>query len=56
MTGNNPHHRDAVISNLVVPSLGATGGDIVIDRWLVAEGDLVEASQPVLVATTVPPD
>lgn len=41
-----------MLSNIVIPSFGATGGDVLIDQWLVAEGDFVEAGQPILVAST----
>jgi 2-oxoisovalerate dehydrogenase E1 component len=41
-----------VIANLVVPNLGATGSDIVVEKWLLREGDFVQAGQPVVAITT----
>jgi 2-oxoisovalerate dehydrogenase E1 component len=41
-----------MISPIIVPSLDATGGDIVIDKWLAGEGDFVEAGRPLFAALT----
>jgi pyruvate dehydrogenase E1 component alpha subunit len=37
-----------VITPVVVPYVGATGGDVRVARWLAREGDRVEAGQPLL--------
>lgn len=41
-----------MIEPIVIPSVGATGGDIVIQEWLVAVGDSVEQGQTLLIAET----
>lgn len=41
-----------MISNIVMPDLGATGGDISLMQWLVQPGDTVRAGQPLFVAET----
>jgi pyruvate dehydrogenase E2 component (dihydrolipoamide acetyltransferase) len=41
-----------MIYNVVMPSLGATGGEIVIEEWLVAPGQYVEAGKPLCVVST----
>ena len=38
--------------SIVMPDLGATDAEIEIEQWLVAEGDYVEAGQPLFVAAT----
>jgi len=35
-----------------MPNLGATGGDVMLDEWLVKPGDAVKAGQPLFVVTT----
>jgi pyruvate/2-oxoglutarate dehydrogenase complex dihydrolipoamide acyltransferase (E2) component len=41
-----------VIFEVVIPNLGATGSDVVIDNWLVKPGDYVEAGKPLFVVST----
>lgn len=41
-----------MISEIVMPNLGATGGDVTLDDWLVKPGDAVKAGQPLFVVTT----
>jgi pyruvate dehydrogenase E2 component (dihydrolipoamide acetyltransferase) len=41
-----------MLSEVVMPSLGATGGDVVLEEWLVKEGDFVKAGSPLFVVTT----
>ncbi len=41
-----------MISEVVMPNLGATGGDVTLDDWLVKPGDAVKAGQPLFVVTT----
>lgn len=41
-----------MISEIIIPKLGATGGDVVIDQWLVRIGDFVTAGAPILTITT----
>jgi len=41
-----------LISEIVMPNLGATGGDVTLDDWLVKPGDAVKAGQPLFVVTT----
>ena len=41
-----------MISEIVMPNLGATGGDVTLDGWLVKPGDAVRAGQPLFVVTT----
>ena len=38
--------------SIVMPDLGATDTDIEIEEWLVSEGDVVEAGQPLFLAAT----
>lgn len=41
-----------MIFEVVIPNLGATGSDVVIDNWLVKPGDYVEAGRPLFVVST----
>jgi pyruvate dehydrogenase E2 component (dihydrolipoamide acetyltransferase) len=41
-----------MISKVVMPNLGATGTDIVLDDWLVQAGDYVRSGDPIFVVTT----
>jgi pyruvate dehydrogenase E2 component (dihydrolipoamide acetyltransferase) len=41
-----------MISEVIVPDLGATGGDVRLDEWLVHPGEHVTAGQPLFVVTT----
>jgi len=41
-----------VISKVVIPSLGATGGDVTLGEWLVKSGDFVKAGTPLFSLTT----
>lgn len=41
-----------MISEVVMPALGATGGDVVLDAWLVEVGDWVKAGEPLFAVTT----
>ena len=41
-----------MISKIVVPSMGATGDDVVVAEWLVKEGDCIKEGQQIFVAET----
>ena len=41
-----------MISRAIMPDLGATGEDVILEEWLVRPGDTVEAGQPLFVANT----
>jgi len=41
-----------MIAAILMPSLGATGGSITIEQWLVAEGTYVQAGQPLVTVVT----
>jgi len=41
-----------LISNVVIPELGATGGDVELLEWLVEEGQFVRAGTPILTVST----
>jgi acetoin:2,6-dichlorophenolindophenol oxidoreductase subunit alpha len=41
-----------MIEKIIMPSLGATGDDITVAEWLVAEGDLIEAGRHILIVET----
>ena len=41
-----------MISEIIMPDLGATGRDAVIESWLVKPGDQVRVGQPLFVVTT----
>ena len=40
------------VESIVMPDLGATDTDIEIEEWLVSEGDVVEAGDPLFLAAT----
>jgi predicted deacylase len=44
--------RPYLIVEIVVPNLGATGGDVIIQDFLVKPGDFVHAGTPLFVVTT----
>jgi pyruvate dehydrogenase E2 component (dihydrolipoamide acetyltransferase) len=41
-----------MISEVIIPDLGGTGGNVTLDEWLVRLGDTVAAGQPLFVVTT----
>ena len=41
-----------MISDIIIPSLGATGGDVTLERWHVSVGDKVKAGQAIATITT----
>jgi pyruvate dehydrogenase E2 component (dihydrolipoamide acetyltransferase) len=41
-----------MVIKVIVPDLGATGGDVLLTQWLVAEGDFVESGTPLFVVET----
>jgi pyruvate dehydrogenase E2 component (dihydrolipoamide acetyltransferase) len=41
-----------VISKIVIPDLGATDADVVLDEWLMKTGDFVKTGMPLFVVTT----
>lgn len=41
-----------MISNIIIPDLGATGDDVTLTEWLVRPGDQVQAGQPLFVVET----
>jgi pyruvate dehydrogenase E1 component alpha subunit len=41
-----------LISEIIIPDLGATGSDVSLDEWLVKPGDFVRAGTPLFVVTT----
>lgn len=41
-----------MISEIIVPKLGATGGDVMIEEWLVEPGTFVNAGAPLLTIVT----
>jgi pyruvate dehydrogenase E2 component (dihydrolipoamide acetyltransferase) len=41
-----------MISKIVVPSMGATGNDVVVAEWLVKEGDCIKEGQQIFVVET----
>jgi len=41
-----------MISEVIIPELGATGGDVMLEEWLVKLGQPVKAGQPLFVVTT----
>ena len=41
-----------MIFDVVIPNLGATGGDVVVEEWLVKPGQFVQAGAPLFVVTT----
>jgi len=44
--------KDSVLSKVVIPDLGATGDDVVLNKWLVKHGDLVKAGEPLFLVET----
>src|SRR4051812_21768693 len=50
--GLAPRASRTMISEIIIPKLGATGGDVIIDQWLVRVGDFVNAGAPILTLTT----
>src|SRR5262245_52908536 len=41
-----------MVSKIIIPSLGATGGDVVIEQWLVKIGDRIDAGAPIVTVST----
>jgi pyruvate dehydrogenase E2 component (dihydrolipoamide acetyltransferase) len=41
-----------LIIEVVMPNLGATGGDVILEEWLAGPGDWVKAGAPLFVVTT----
>ncbi len=41
-----------MISEIIIPDLGATGGDVTLEEWLVAPGESVKAGQALYTVTT----
>jgi pyruvate dehydrogenase E2 component (dihydrolipoamide acetyltransferase) len=41
-----------MISKVIIPDLGSTGGDVTLEEWLVQPGERVKAGQPLFVVTT----
>ncbi|UCF29171.1 MAG: E3 binding domain-containing protein, partial [Chloroflexota bacterium] len=41
-----------MISEIIIPELGATGGDVTIEEWLVEPGEDVKTGQPLYVVST----
>ena len=41
-----------MISEVIIPELGATGSDVTLEEWLVKPGQSVKAGQPLFVITT----
>ncbi len=41
-----------MVSKVVIPDLGASGGDVALDEWLVKPGDFVKTGSPLFVVTT----
>jgi pyruvate dehydrogenase E2 component (dihydrolipoamide acetyltransferase) len=41
-----------LLSNIVIPDLGATDSDLVLEEWLVKSGDFVKSGMPIFVVTT----
>jgi pyruvate dehydrogenase E2 component (dihydrolipoamide acetyltransferase) len=44
--------EDQLISNIVIPNLGATGGPVVFEGWLIELNGFVKAGAPLFVVTT----
>src|SRR5262249_28365503 len=47
-----PGRKGAVITPVIVPDVGATGGDVRVAAWLAREGDRVTAGAPLFVLET----
>jgi pyruvate dehydrogenase E2 component (dihydrolipoamide acetyltransferase) len=41
-----------MLFKVIIPDLGATGGDVLLTQWLVSEGDFVESGTPLFVVET----
>ena len=41
-----------MIYDIVIPALGATGGDVVLEEWLVKPGQFVKSGSALFVVTT----
>ena len=41
-----------MISEVIIPDLGATGGDVILEEWLVEPGEPVSTGQPIFLVTT----
>lgn len=41
-----------MIIEIVIPNLGATGGNVIVEQWLVEPGQFVQAGAPLFVVTT----
>jgi pyruvate dehydrogenase E2 component (dihydrolipoamide acetyltransferase) len=41
-----------MISEVIIPDLGATGGDVTLEEWLVKPGQAVKNGQPLFIVTT----
>lgn len=41
-----------MIHDIVIPSLGATGGDVVLEEWRIRPGQFVKSGSPLFVVTT----
>ena len=41
-----------MISKIIIPDLGATGGDVTLEEWLVKPGELVKTGQVLYVVAT----
>ncbi len=44
--------EDTVISEVVIPDLGATDDDVVLEEWLVKPGDFVKVESPIFIVAT----
>ena len=41
-----------MISEVIIPDLGATGGDVILEEWLVEPGEPITTGQPIFLVTT----
>ena len=41
-----------MISEIIIPDLGASGGDVILEEWLVKPGQAVRTGQPLFLVTT----
>ncbi len=41
-----------MISEIIIPDLGATGGDVILEEWLVEPGEVVKIGQPLFAIVT----
>jgi pyruvate dehydrogenase E2 component (dihydrolipoamide acetyltransferase) len=44
--------EDYVVIEVIIPNLGATGEDVILEEWLVKPGDFVKNGAPLFVVTT----